>query len=588
VSLDPTYEAWYYHGVCPESFDFKDSLTGWMVCWAVPTIPDHGGGIYKTTDGGASWSSVLFDRNLKPNGVFYSSLAHSTLVSVSYGLGLLGSTDDGLTWKWITNTPYYITAPCTSMNLDSVVEFTTTSVSFAKWLRSTNAGAAWSEYGIASIHDAFIEAWQPYADPSTKMFYAVLDGGGWNAPKFPFYRSSDYGLTWQTSYAFRPTTSTGDGITGCVRGDGEGRLFVQDMSQGILTSTDSGSSWTQLCGPSNWYDTRFGVIGPYVIAAAYDGSLWRLDTRRTAGVTLPDSIFMARAGCQSVISTVPLTAWSVCGNGVTLDSCTVAAANTVPVNAGVLPRPLLGEDSILLSITGSNRTDTSAVTLHLTVMGKRVDTVVRVIAKSDMNTLAQVGLVTEAGSDVLSLSAGTEKDLSLRMSNTIDRRFSLNSLRCRVSFPADLTTKSGPSLGMNGWQVTKEVMNGSQLQLEVSRQTPIDLHAGDEIVRIPIRANVALDTVGYVVLTDYSFNADFKGCTPESITPDTVKITVTPECGDSTIRHFMRSGVPFAVSSIRPNPARDELHVDLERVASDGRAAECECAHTQPCEECSA
>jgi hypothetical protein len=200
-------------------------------------------------------------------------------------------------------------------------------------------------------------------------------------------------------------------------------------------------------------------------------------------------------------------------------------------------------------------------------MGKRLDTTIIVTAIGDANATAEVELSNTMGNPTIVTAEGKDDVVAVRMAGNVSQTYRLDALHCSVSLPRDLTTKSGPCIGVNGWRVTNETLNGTDLTLDVSRQSPVDLHAGDEIVRIPIRANVALDTVGYVVLKDYSFNADFIGCTPESITPDTVKITVTPECGDSTIRHFMRSGVPFAVSSIRPNPARDELHVDLERVA---------------------
>jgi hypothetical protein len=121
---------------------------------------------------------------------------------------------------------------------------------------------------------------------------------------------------------------------------------------------------------------------------------------------------------------------------------------------------------------------------------------------------------------------------------------------------------------VNGWNVTKEIVNGPDITLELSRQKAVDINAGDEVARIPLRANVALDTVAYAVLTDYSFDPEFTGCTTESITPDTVTITVTSDCGDSTIRHFMRIGVPFTVESINPNPATNRLNVDVRQSVS--------------------
>jgi hypothetical protein len=62
---------------------------------------------------------------------------------------------------------------------------------------------------------------------------------------------------------------------------------------------------------------------------------------------------------------------------------------------------------------------------------------------------------------------------------------------------------------------------------------------------------------------DYSFNSDFTGCVPQAIAPDTVMVYVTSECGDSTVRHFMRSAQIFDLLSLSPNPASNELTVEI-------------------------
>jgi hypothetical protein len=204
-------------------------------------------------------------------------------------------------------------------------------------------------------------------------------------------------------------------------------------------------------------------------------------------------------------------------------------------------------------------------------MGKRLDTTIIVTAIGDANATAEVELSNTMGNPTIVTAEGKDDVVAVRMAGNVSQTYRLDALHCSVSLPRDLTTKSGPCIGVNGWRVTNETLNGTDLTLDVSRQSPVDLHAGDEIVRIPIRANVALDTVGYVVLKDYSFNADFKGCTPESITPDTVKIVVTPECGDSTIRHFMRTNSIFELLTIEPNPARNEVTVEVRGPGSGVR-----------------
>lgn len=570
--------------------------------------------------------------------------------------GLILSQDDGSTWTEV-NIPSR--APSV---FDGFVGFNDSLIYISGvrpasgsmlGLRSSDGGASWSNGSIAT------ECWQPAFDG--RYAYSVLDFGT------VVFRSADSARSWTR------VSGVGGHFTGCVQTDSVYIAAQQDgrtpNGNGFVLSTDSGVTWTQICGPANLLDTRFSIFGHKIFAFDETGDLWNFELRKSQRLAVDPVVYVDRK-CDSAIGRLHLSSTCGCSEDFVLDSVSFpTGVSGYRVDWPTrLRNGLSGPDSISIRYNGRSYSDTSAVTLHYKLRGIPHDTTVLVIlrgaptvkflsisnrlqtkgcaqasgeisfayedecfgkitfdsatisgssnfvldpsslngshailyyysanhASHDTATLVlhfhtgsssfdsvvtltaysdgngpsiSTGLVSSNGSRQARMDA-IQNFVSLLARTNVPRALRLTGLSCIVRCTSDAISKSGPCTGMNGWQVTNEVMNGSELHLEVSRQTSIDLHAGDEIVRIPIRANVALDTEGVIVLKDYSFNADFAGCRPESITPDTVRVIVTPECGDSTIRHFMRSGVPFAVSSIRPNPARDELHVDLERAAT--------------------
>lgn len=265
-------------------------------------------------------------------------------------------------------------------------------------------------------------------------------------------------------------------------------------------------------------------------------------------------------GCESASTWIHFGSNDSCSASWQLDSVTISRLFSIDAT---LPLIVSQSDSIELIYTphsGWSAHDTSRVTLHFSQAGKTFDTTFTVLGEQVGGGPANVVLTTATEAALTSILADSRDYASIRMESEVPASLGLTTLKTTIAIESDAISKSGPCIGMIGWTVTNEVTNGSELQLEVSRQTSIDLHSGDEIVRIPIRANVAVDTEGVIVLKEYSFNADFKGCTPESITPDTVRIIVTPECGDGTLRKYMRTG-QLAIESVAPNPASKTIEV---------------------------
>ncbi|MBX6331178.1 MAG: glycosyl hydrolase [Gemmatimonadaceae bacterium] len=295
--------------------------------------PNPERGVYKTTDGGKTWKKILFrndstgvsDLILDPNdpNTIYAAFWQAgrkpwQLVSGGAGSGLFKSTDGGATWTELTRNPGLpkgiigdigiAVSPANSQRVWAIVEADSGGV-----FRSDDGGKTWTRTNSeAKLRQ---RAWyysRIFADPKdANTLYAVNVG---------FYRSTDGGKT------FKPIrTPHGDNHDLWIAPNDPKRM-IESNDGGANVSYDGGKSWsdedyataqfyhvetttdfpyrvcgaqqdnTTLCGPSRWpggipmaewHDAGGGESGyiqvrPDSTNIIYAGSyayLSRLDTR---------------------------------------------------------------------------------------------------------------------------------------------------------------------------------------------------------------------------------------------------------------------------------------------------------------------
>jgi len=240
----------------PNDFTFKDSLTGWM----------SSNSIFKTTDGGSSWSSNFFI--VASQSIYYNPATKLLLDGNWYSAStsLMVSSDEGAHWNWnIANADADYNG--FSFLTDSIGIITSGTPDISPGLVTRNGGLSWSNLGLTA------ECWQPFAQSMTGHFFAAHDANG---DIRAIYRSDDTGISWKDIYDFSGL------LTGCIRGDTAGNLYVQshadyDQFPSMHESTDSGNTWINICGPGNTWDTRFCVFSHYLFAGDTNGNLWQLD-----------------------------------------------------------------------------------------------------------------------------------------------------------------------------------------------------------------------------------------------------------------------------------------------------------------------
>jgi photosystem II stability/assembly factor-like uncharacterized protein len=297
--------------------------------------PNAERGVFKTTDGGKTWSKVLYkddktgaiDLVMDPNNsrILYAALwqAHRTpwsLVSGGPGSGLYKSTDAGVTWKKIEGKGWPqgilgkigVAVPAA----DSERVYAQVEAEQGGLYRSDDAGATWAL--INPDHRFRQRAWyftHIFADPKAKdtiyelnvSAYRSTDGGK-TFKKLPVPHSDNHGLWIDPHNPERmiegndggATISTDGGLTWTaadnqptaqfyrVTTDNRFPYYVYGAQQDNSTVAIASASDNGVIARQNWYQVgggESGYIAPYlpdpniVYAGSYEGVITRFDKR---------------------------------------------------------------------------------------------------------------------------------------------------------------------------------------------------------------------------------------------------------------------------------------------------------------------
>ena len=235
------------------------------------------GGVWKTTDGGGTWTPITDDQPSLAIGsiaidptnadVVYVGTGEENFNSDAYsGVGILKSTNAGATW---TN----ILGPFSRQRIGSLAVQPDNgkillAASSGGIYRSQDAGVTWNNVILGTGSSVMF-------DPATPAVAWAALGNIFGLTANGVYRSTDSGLTWKlvtgvTGAALPAGTAvgrielanspnTGDAAYAVIAnsiGDGGATL------NGIYKTLDAGQHWTKLsapdfCQPQCWYDLTF-------------------------------------------------------------------------------------------------------------------------------------------------------------------------------------------------------------------------------------------------------------------------------------------------------------------------------------------
>jgi photosystem II stability/assembly factor-like uncharacterized protein len=222
-------------------------------------------GLYETTDGGNTWSGTSYRYNA--TNVYRTS--KSLIVTTRDSVGIGATSIDNQNFSYLP-----------ALNSTNGIDFTddlhgviTRFTDRLSWLRTTDGGLTW----VPTDSLEYNEAWSVYAVKGEKKFYVA--GEHENTGLTWINLSTDNGAGW-TKITTLPIETTGH-----IGGVADTALYVQSYiqspltkQQGLYRSTDKGKTWVYVGGPWNNRDTRFivmGCRGEVVIAFDSHGNVWK-------------------------------------------------------------------------------------------------------------------------------------------------------------------------------------------------------------------------------------------------------------------------------------------------------------------------
>ncbi len=243
------------------------------------------GGIWKTNDGGQTWldighgleslsfGAIAIDPN-NPETIYAGSGECSYLQGfIGFdGKGIFKSTDGGATWTRITNGIGPITnfgdLAVSPYNSNLVIGAMASGYFFSGDLpnegiwRSSDAGLSWTR--TLDVQDAYDIAYHP---TDANRVYAAVGGGNNNAG---FYISNNQGISWLKSNLGLPPGSSMHRIQIDVSQSNPNMIYavifnLNTMSTSAYKSVNGGTSWAQISAGTNlggfdgsgWYDQGF-------------------------------------------------------------------------------------------------------------------------------------------------------------------------------------------------------------------------------------------------------------------------------------------------------------------------------------------
>jgi hypothetical protein len=246
-----------------------------------------GGGLWKTTNTGASWSLVgtdflsaigASDIAIDPtnNNIMYLATGDCD-AGDTYALGVLKSIDGGLTWNttglsWTVNQTRRTSRILINPDNTQIVVCATTNGIY----RTADGGANWSQVQVGDFKDLTMK-------PG--------DSNTWYASSDIFYRSVDGGITWTAIASGLPTAANSQRMSIAVSAANSSVVYALCSGNdsgllGVYRSNDSGLNFTQQADNQpnylNWATTATNDAG---------GQGW-YDLRIEANPTNADEIYL--------------------------------------------------------------------------------------------------------------------------------------------------------------------------------------------------------------------------------------------------------------------------------------------------------
>jgi photosystem II stability/assembly factor-like uncharacterized protein len=267
-----------------------------------PSAPDtlyagtYGGGVFQTTDGGVTWSSVAPEiRNQTVHTVALEPSRPQTVFAGTHAEGVWRSLDGGATWKRVLHGGREFAdhqAPIAAIAVDpsnSRIVYAATDTGPNDGVhRSADGGATWVRSTAGLPHNFRINTLAIDLKTPTTL-YAGLNGDG-------VFKSVDAGKSWAAAgEAMRKEVV----LSFAIDPSAPGTLYAGTINNGLFKSTDGGATWAQPSASRPMKDARVASLAidaanPAVVWAGISNGLLRsADGGKSWTDTMPDINNMA-------------------------------------------------------------------------------------------------------------------------------------------------------------------------------------------------------------------------------------------------------------------------------------------------------
>jgi len=211
-----------------------------------------------------------------------------------------------------------------------------------------------------------------------------------------------------------------------------------------------------------------------------------------------------------------------------------------------------GSDSILVTYDPSGGSDTAQLVFHLVENGIHRDTTVMVYGAGP----SQVGAEVSIKSERKVISSGEAVDIPIYIATTPATATLTTSLA--LPFSIDANVFSDVSFLPTTSRVSGTVSNTGTVSLDLQS---FAVNGSTLLGTLHCKAYLSTTLRSSITLGKSSIASSEGNCLTLTNALNSVDLEFTG-CGDSTLLHFMATGVALRIERIVPNPAKSEIRVE--------------------------
>jgi photosystem II stability/assembly factor-like uncharacterized protein len=449
-------------------------------------VTTHGGSVYETLDGGATWKTILTIGSA--TSACFLDNTSNILVSEFQPGNVHFSRDGGATWGLVQNNNW-IRQIIPNKNGKAFLLSGDWGPEEHVWI-STDYGANWTEQPGEVNADSYSFDVESCNDNNMTI---VNEGYSYTADYSglsQLYESTDEGLSWTVTVS-NPSKYFAGSVT-----EGPNTIFSQTVSQvnlGLLRSTDIGQTWINIGGPSSTGDTRLiaAIDDNHIVACDINGSIWVTSNSGGDSITLPQttsantelvlaepSESVLQSTCSKIDTSIPLGIVSCSTPNAMLDSLWLTGSSAFSISdTRTSPRTLAAVDSILISYLGTlGPGDTAELHIQFDLGSGAQDTTIQLIGSVASPFLTQPAQIhREAASaffgQIDTLSLGVDISSAINIDSLWPY---ITSIQASYSWDSSVVS-SDSYIPPAGWSLTSLASHGNSVDIGIqnSGSTPM-------------------------------------------------------------------------------------------------------------------